>query len=146
MPIYTEVSSEAISMKMIDQVSGSFIRNNYYIHDYFKTGTGFCDKEGTNEVSKSSTSVSGYSLMNMSSALGSAYVRDSSNMYGNNGYPVLRWQQPMSDDEKTYLTNVPKEIQKKLDRYMMKSFKREDLRTVCAELFQSWKLHIISTC
>ena len=108
-----------------DQVSGSFIRNNYYIHDYFKTGTGFCDKEGTNEVSKSSTSVSGYSLMNMSSALGSAYMRDSSNMYGNNGYPVLRWQQPMSDDEKTYLTNVSKEIQKKLDRYMMKSSKEK---------------------
>ena len=63
--------------------------------------------------------------MNMSSALGSAYMRDSSNMYGNNGYPVLRWQQPMSDDEKTYLTNVSKEIQKKLDRYMMKSSKEK---------------------
>lgn len=108
-----------------DQISGSFIRNNYYIHDYFKTGTGFCDKEGTDEVSKSSTSVSGYSLMNMSSMLGSAYMRDSSNMYGNNGYPVLSWQQPMSEDEKTYLTDVSKEIQKKLDRYMMKSSKKQ---------------------
>ncbi len=108
-----------------DQISGSFIRNNYYIHDYFKTGTGFCDKEGTYEVSKSSTSVSGYSLMNMSSALGSAYMRDSSNMYGNNGYPVLSWQQPMSEDEKTYLTDVSKKIQKKLDGYMMKRSKKQ---------------------
>ena len=108
-----------------DQISGSFIRNNYYIHDYFKTGTGFCDKEGTDEVSKSSTSVSGYSLMNMSSALGSAYMRDSSNMYGNNGYPVLSWQQPMSEDEKTYLTDVSKKIQKKLDGYMMKRSKKQ---------------------
>ena len=83
----------------------------------------------------------------MSSALGiGIYERASSDLYGNNGYPVLRWQQPMSDDDKTYLTNVSKEIQKKLDRYMMKSSEREDLRTVCAELFQSWKLHIISTC
>lgn len=106
-----------------DEIPGTFIKNNYYMHDHSDSGIGYCDKEKTNETSSASTGVSGHSLMNMSSALGSAYMRDSSNMYGNSGYPVLSWQEPMSEEEKTYMNNVSKEVQIKLDRFMMESSK-----------------------
>ncbi len=118
-----------------DILPGRFIRNNYYVHEYFKTGTGYCDKEGTEETAKLSTSVSSYSLINMSSALGSAYMKDPSNLYGNNGYPVLSWQQPISDDERTYLSDVSRDLQKKLDKYMLQSSKKHVYGQTVVDIF-----------
>ena len=103
------------------ELKESFIKNNYYVHDYYKSGIGECDNDGTDEVSKATNPVSTNGLMNMSSALGTAYMKDSSNLYGNNGYPVLRWQQPISDEERVYISNIPKELQIKLDKYLLKN-------------------------
>lgn len=98
---------------------GTFIKNNYYLHDKFKTGIGKCDDEKADEIPASSNAVSGNGLMNMASTLGSAYMRDSSNLYGNNGYPVLTWQQPMSEEERASISMLPGDMHKKLDKYLV---------------------------
>ena len=59
------------------------------------------------------------SLKSITSTLGVSYRKDSSGLYGNSGYPVLRWQEPLSAEDKSYLDGVSKDVQMKLDKYLI---------------------------
>lgn len=97
-----------------------YIENNYYLNDICDKGIGEDNKGRTvTEITNCIMGASGGSLSSMISALGISYMKDSSGIYGNNGYPVLRWQEPISAENKAYLEGVSKEVQIKLDNYLI---------------------------
>lgn len=97
-----------------------YLANNYYSNGKFKTGIGAVYNEKDSNIAKAATGISDRSFTGLISSLTAAY-KDDMGIYGNGGYPVLEWQEPVSDDEKIYLEGVSKDIQKTLDKYMMKN-------------------------
>lgn len=97
-----------------------YIKNNYYLNDQFKTGIGQIDEENDRSAAKASVGISTGSLSGIATSLSVAYINDTG-IYGNGGYPVLRWQEPLSDDEKTYLDNISVAKQRALDKYLAKN-------------------------
>ena len=68
------------------------IKNNFYLNDTIKAGIGDNKGQGKADIQKCATGVSGSTLSGMSSALSISFMKDASGLYGNDGYPVLRWQ------------------------------------------------------
>lgn len=99
-----------------------YIKNNYYLSNQFKSGIGYMDNERDKTASKAAMGVSTGSLSNLSSSLSVEYKNDTG-VYGNGGYPVLVWQEPISEDEKVYIAYISREIQQSLDEYLMKASK-----------------------
>lgn len=82
--------------------------------------SGFMEDKKVKTLKKSTISVSEGSIHNLMTSLSVAYTRDNGS-FGNNGYPVLRWQEPMSTMEKTYFDDIPEDIQRDLDKYLVKN-------------------------
>ncbi len=97
-----------------------YIRNNYYVSTAADSGIGFMEDKKDKTLKKSTISVSEGSIHNLMTSLSVAYTRDNGS-FGNNGYPVLRWQEPMSTMEKTYFDDIPEDIQRDLDKYLVKN-------------------------
>lgn len=97
-----------------------YLRNNYYLNDNAKTGIGQLENESDHNLSKAASGISSSSLTGLASSLTAAY-KDDMGIYGNNGFPVLEWQESVSEDQREYMDNVPTDVQKKLDRYIVES-------------------------
>lgn len=96
------------------------IKNNYYISSGFRSGIGKADDPDDVYLKDMAVSVAESSMNSLSSSLSVAYMKDTG-IYGNNGYPVLRWQSPAANNKKVYMTGVPQEIQNNLDQYLIKT-------------------------
>lgn len=107
-----------------DEQSNEAIQNNYYLSESADTAIGEIDATQTipNDAARE---VASSSMISLASSLGIAYKADDSGLYGNSGYPVLRWQEPVDVDQRTYLSGISKEIQVKLDQYLVKNADRE---------------------
>jgi len=53
----------------------------------------------------------------MSSSLGASYKNDSSGKFGNNGYPVLKWQEPPENGQQVFLKAIPEAIKFNVDKH-----------------------------
>lgn len=101
-----------------DKQNNETIRNNYYHNGAAKDAIGEIDGAAAIPNDAARMFSSGSSL---ASALGIAYKSDDSGLYGNNGCPVLRWQEPIDATQRNYLSGIAKEIQLKLDHYLVKN-------------------------
>ena len=96
-----------------------YIRNNYYAGEYYDSGIGDNTGTGPVEMKDCTASVGMGAFSSITGSLGVAYMKDSSGLYGNGGYPVLRWQDPVSASEKTYIEGIPEDVQRKLDDHLI---------------------------
>jgi len=103
-----------------DEETEKYIRNNYYLNEYFKSGIGAVDDRKDPNLEDTASGISKGSLNSLSSSLSVSYMKGSVS-YGNGGYPALKWQTPVSEEEKVYMTGISKETQKKLDEYLVKN-------------------------
>ncbi|MDO4485817.1 MAG: GLUG motif-containing protein [Bacillota bacterium] len=97
--------------------SENLIHKNYYVSDYYHEGIGQVEDKA--KLNEAVLSVSSGALNKMANSLGAGYINDTSGRYGNSGYPVLEWQSPVTDEERSYMTTIPKEIQKEFDEYLI---------------------------
>ena len=95
-----------------------FIRNNYYVSRAFSSGIGLIDDPDDEYIDKAVTSVSNANMHNLMSSLSVAYMKDTGS-YDNNGYPVLRWQEPITTAEKQFFDHIPVDKQKYFDKYLV---------------------------
>ncbi len=96
-----------------------FIFNNYYLKNSKLNGIGKAyDMEDPN-LPGAVSDVTENSMNHLHSSLSVSYMKDNG-VYGNNGYPVLTWQQPVSDEEQEKLLDIPEEKRKMLNEYMRK--------------------------
>lgn len=102
-----------------DDKPQNFITNNYYLNEYCDNGIGEDNNKKPAEISDCAAGLTSGSLKSITSTLGVSYRKDSSGLYGNSGYPVLRWQEPLSAEDKAYLDGVSKDVQMKLDKYLI---------------------------
>ncbi len=100
----------------------SYIRNNYYLSNQFKSGIGYTDDAEDRKAAKATMGISTGSMSSLASSLSAEY-RNDTGIYGNGGYPVLIWQEPASEEEKTYIAYISREIQHILDKYVIDSTK-----------------------
>lgn len=97
-----------------------YIKNNYFVTSTTRNGIGYLEDQKDENLDKASRGVSLSNMRNLSNSLSAQYMKDSGG-YGNDGYPVLRWQEPLAEEEKTYFKEIPEEVQKELDSYMIES-------------------------
>lgn len=103
-----------------NEIDERYIRNNYYVSMSYRSGIGLVEDEGDKNIDKAAKGTSAGGAHNLTSSLSAAFMKDTG-VYGNNGYPVLRWQQPISIVEKTTIDNMPEKIQKALDDYLIET-------------------------
>ena len=117
-----DISGGVIGYYINESSSGNDtdMRNNYYPGGDFTSGIGQMEVQGDRNAEKSVNSVSGRGFSGLVSGLPGVYKEDEG-IYGNNGYPVLMWQEAVSADEKIYTDIVSEDTQKKLNRYLLKS-------------------------
>lgn len=96
------------------------ISNNYYLNDIGKSAIGTVDESKDRTAVKAGTGVSRGSLNSLAVSLSSLYKNDTG-IYGNSGYPVLTWQEAVTQEEKSYIEGIPEKIQDMLNDYMMDS-------------------------
>lgn len=111
-----------------NDITESLISKNYYVSNCYDMGIG--QSEDNKHTGEAAMSVSSGSLNKMANTLGAAYINDTSGQYGNLGYPVLKWQEPLSEEEKEYLTSISKDIQIKLDKYLIESTSKDGIGSV----------------
>lgn len=118
-----DVSGGVIGKFIADErdLTETNIQNNFYVSDAIKVGIGDNKGLGGADIQKCAAGVSGSTLSGMSSALSISFMKDASGLYGNDGYPVLRWQDPVDSSDKSYLEGVSTDVQKKLDKYLIKN-------------------------
>ncbi len=107
-----DVSGGVIGKFIADErdLTEANIQNNYYVSDVIKVGIGDNKGLGGADIQKCATGV-----------LSISFMKDASGLYGNDGYPVLRWQDPIDSSDKSYLEGVSTDVQKKLDKYLIKN-------------------------
>lgn len=101
--------------EIVDKV---YVHNNYYISRAFNAGIGKIDDSRDPNLEKTVKGVSDTKMHTMASSLSMAYMKDSGS-YGNDGYPVLKWQQPIVETEREYFDVIPVRVQKNLDDYLV---------------------------
>ena len=69
------------------------------------------------QAEDATTGISARSFSNISSSLSTVYKNDDG-IYGNNGYPVLVWQEAVDESEKVYMEEIPEDVQRELDAYL----------------------------
>ena len=102
-----------------NDINENMINKNYYVSDFYDSGIG--QTEDNKKISDAALGVSSGGLNKMAAALGPAYISDSSGRYGNHGFPVLEWQSPVSEEERTYLTVLSKDVQIDFDEYLIET-------------------------
>lgn len=100
------------------EIETSYITNNYYVTRAFSSGIGLIDNTKDDNIDKAATGVSAANMHNLMSSLSVAFIKDTGS-YGNNGYPVLRWQEPVTTAEKEFFDMIPVDKQEFLDQYMV---------------------------
>lgn len=95
----------------------SYMENNYYPGGMFTDGIGQISDENDPYAGKAVSGISLSSFKELSTSMSVIYKSDDG-IYGNNGYPVLMWQEPIDTDEKEYIENIDEATQKRLDRYL----------------------------
>lgn len=111
------------------------IKNNYYLNDYNDCGIGNSKNQGAVDIQKCVTGVSGSTLSGLASTLSISYMKDASGLYGSSGYPVLRWQEPLDLNDKRYLEGVSKDVQVKLDKYLINNTEASNKGTIMLSVF-----------
>ncbi|MDO4868929.1 MAG: hypothetical protein Q4A65_01365 [Bacillota bacterium] len=96
-----------------------YIENNYFTNQNVKYGVGLDTSGGSRNISRGTIVISAGSLISGSANIGPFYINDSSATYGNNSYPVLKWQQPLPESEKHYMSCIPVTVQKELNQYIL---------------------------
>lgn len=96
------------------------IKNNYYIGNGVSSGIGKADDPKDGSLKNAANLTAEGNMNDLASSLSVAYMRDTG-VYGNYGYPVLRWQTPAENNEKVYMTGIPQEIQNRLDQYLIET-------------------------
>ena len=94
---------------------------------YKRQGIGALYNKDDRQAEDATTGISARSFSNISSSLSTVYKNDDG-IYGNNGYPVLVWQEAVDESEKVYMEEIPEDVQRELDAYQMCI--RDRLRTV----------------
>lgn len=112
------------------------VENNYYLSDCCDNGIGDNNGMGAADIQKCTSGVTGGSLSSMASALSISYMRDSSGLYGSSGYPVLRWQEPLSSENKSYIDGVSKDVQMKLDNYLINNTDATNKGDIILSIFE----------
>ncbi|MCR5034563.1 MAG: hypothetical protein K6B42_03980 [Clostridia bacterium] len=98
-----------------------YIRNNYYLSASGVKGVG-SDFSGTaKNIREGTQRIAQATLISSASKLGNAYIEDSQNNYGADGYPVLRWQKKQGKVKRSRLTCVSADMQKNYDRFLAKN-------------------------
>ena len=97
---------------------GRYVENCYSLSSSAENAVGDNNGMGGDDVNRSAESVSAGFLSGMSATLGVEFMRDHSGLYGNGGYPVLRWQEQVSGDERVYIDEISKETQEYLSERM----------------------------
>lgn len=100
------------------KIDERYINNNYYVSMSYKTGIGLVEDEDDKNIDKATKGTSAGGAHNLTTSLSVAFMKDTG-VYGNNGYPVLRWQQPINVVEKEYFKGMPEDKQKNLDKYLV---------------------------
>ena len=94
------------------------IKNNFYISSDYKNGIGSgLNGKGAN-IQNCAYGISSGSLSSYAPKLSDKYMKDASGLYGNGGDPVLRWQRPISEEDRDYVNGISISTQKRLDKYM----------------------------
>ena len=96
------------------------IDNNYYISTDFKYGIGSTSSGKGANIQNCATGISLGSLSTYAPKLSDSYMKDASGLFGNGGNPVLRWQKPISEEDREYVQGISISAQKRLDKYMQK--------------------------
>lgn len=99
-----------------------YMSHNYYPGGTFPSGIGALYSQDDRYAEDATTGISSRSFSNISSSLSTVY-KDDDGIYGNNGYPVLAWQEAVDESEKIYMEEIPEDIQRSLDEYMAESAK-----------------------
>ena len=102
-----------------NDITENKITRNYYVSEFFDAGIG--QTEENKKISDAAMGVSAGGLSKMATSLGAAYINDSSGRYGNYGFPVLEWQSPVSEDERSYLSILSKDVQIGFDKYLIET-------------------------
>lgn len=117
-----------------DEETEKYIRNNYYLNEYFDSGAGYLQNKKDPNWEDAAEGISKGSMNSLSSSLSVSYMKGAVS-YGNGGYPALKWQKPITEEEKVYLSGIPKETQQKLDEYLVKNAGKEQYGQVILDLF-----------
>lgn len=110
------------------------IKNNYYVSISYKSGIGFVEDEKDKNIDRATRGTSAGGAHNLTSSLSAAFMKDTG-VYGNNGYPVLRWQQPVNVVEKEYFKGIPNNIQNKLDKYLVETADKNNYGEIMLKIF-----------
>lgn len=102
------------------KIEEKYIKNNYYVSMSFESGIGQIEDDDDKNIDKAAKGISAGGIHNLTSSLSVAFMKDTG-VYGNNGYPVLRWQQPVNIVEKEYFKGMPEDVQKDLDEYLVET-------------------------
>ena len=97
------------------------IRNNYYLNESGVKGVGSDIAGNAKNIREGTDRISQTTLISSASKLGNAYIEDSENQFGANGYPVLKWQKKHGKVKNSRLTCVSADMQKKYDRFLKKN-------------------------
>ena len=122
-----------------DDMTERYIRNNYYISSSIKSGIGFMEDKNDNTLRRAAIGVSAGNMHNLMTSLSVAYTKDNGS-YGNNGYPVLRWQEPQSTMEKTYFDDIPENIQRDLDKYLVENAAKQQYGQILLDIISPHNL------
>ena len=97
-----------------DNSEDKYMSHNYYPGGTFSSGIGALYNKDDRQAEDATTGISARSFSNISSSLSTVYKNDDG-IYGNNGYPVLVWQEAVDESEKVYMEEIPEDVQRELD-------------------------------
>ena len=100
-----------------DNSEDKYMSHNYYPGGTFSSGIGALYNKDDRQAEDATTGISARSFSNISSSLSTVYKNDDG-IYGNNGYPVLVWQEAVDESEKVYMEEIPEDVQRELDAYL----------------------------
>ena len=92
-----------------------FIINNTFVESYADYGVGSDFEDNAVDIMNGTSGNTMNAIMKMGAALGTEYMEDYANAYGSEGFPVLRWQQPLQTGERAHVPELSVELQETLD-------------------------------
>ena len=92
-----------------------FIINNTFVESYADYGVGSDFEDNAVDIMNGTRGNTMNAIMKMGAALGTEYMEDYANAYGSEGFPVLRWQQPLQTGERAHVPELSVELQETLD-------------------------------
>ena len=93
------------------------IVNNYYLSTSGLKGVGSDNADKSQNYRGGTDRIAAATLINSAAKLGADYMEDTQRSYGEDGYPVLKWQKRLGKIETTRLPCVTEQMQDEYDRY-----------------------------